>query len=338
VNLLGEHTDYTGGLVLPLAIDRTTRAVASRRFDGIFEIVSSQEREPFRTSAREAPAPSETRWANYVLGVIAELWDRADLRGGARIQIDGDIPFGAGLSSSASLMVACGKALDELFDGGLTDLELAKACRRAEHRFAGVRCGIMDHMAAAVSTPGHALLLDCESLQTRAVPFPDVAVFVVHSGIRHALADTDYNRRVSECERVLMEAASWSWRADISTAELDGLLRRLPEPLDRRARHVILENKRVEEGAELLERGDVEAFGRLMYASHASLRDLYEVSCPELDRIVEALRPVAFGAKMTGAGFGGAVVALVARDRLEAARAAVAHAPLALVCVPYRGS
>lgn len=326
VNLLGEHTDYTGGLVLPLAIDRATEVEAQRRDDGVIELLSASEAAPVRVAARR-PGPGTVRWANYVLGVVAEFWDRADLRGGFTLRISGDVPVGAGLSSSASLMVACARALNELYGCGVAPMDLAQACLRAERTFAGVQCGLMDQAAAALSIPGCALFLDCRTLEHRPIRLPETAVIVLHSGVRHDLAASGYNKRVAECAGALARLPGRACLGECvpeDLAKLEGMERR-------RVEHVVRENARVREGAAALEQGDLAAFGRLMVASHASLRDLYEVSCPELDALVEAVRPWAWGAKMTGAGFGGAVVALAPADRMRP----VAAAAQTFVCRPF---
>ncbi len=346
VNLLGEHTDYSGGRVLPVAINRTTLVRARSRSDGrirIFsESISESPSNPLEHPADRKPAPVKAGWANYVLGVMAQLWDRADLAGGVELDISGDVPLGAGLSSSASLTVACARALNELYDCGLSPLEIAKACRAAEREFARVQCGIMDQAAAALSVPGHALFLDCATLEHRSVLLPKVAILVAHSGIRHALAETAYNERVAECEEILRHAKPAKSLADLKPADLETLGPALSETLGRRATHVVLENDRVRRGVRALESGEIAAFGNLMFESHESLRDLYEVSCPELDRIVEALRPVSFGAKMTGAGFGGAVVALVdparTREAVSALPGSLQHWILAPVQPSRRAS
>jgi len=331
VNLLGEHTDYSGGLVLPLAIDQGTHVRADRRDDGLIQISSSVAEAPVRLSASSCPVAGAQRWANYVLGTIAELWQYADFSGGLELRIRGDLPLGAGLSSSASLGVACAKALDSLYDCGRSDLQLAQACQQAEHRFAGVECGIMDHAAAALAQPGQALLLDCQTLAHQIVLLPEVVVVVIHSGISHALAVSGYNERVGECRAVLQRMPGCAALGELTPADLPEVRRRVDGTLRRRAEHVILENARVRTALPLLEAQDLAGFGRLMFESHASLRDNYEVSCAELDAIVEAVRSEVYGAKMTGAGFGGAVVALVARDRLDCLRARVGQWPFTVV-------
>lgn len=290
VNLLGEHTDYTGGLVLPVAIDRFVEASLTPRHDRVLRVqaVSLGAEATFRLE--DTPPPPvrhpEQRWANYILGVVAELWSLTDLRGGFDLTLTSDLPSGAGLASSAALAVSIAYAIRGAYGIEATDLQLAQAAQRAEHRYAGVQCGLMDQAVCALGRRNRALLLDCASLKTELVPFefPDVVIAVVDSGVRHELAASEYNRRVEECRR--------------------------NDP--RRMQHVRTENERVRQGVERLKRGDLEGFGRLMYESHHSLSQVFEVSCPELDTIVQACEAAgAIGAKMSGAGFGGAVVALV---------------------------
>lgn len=334
VNLLGEHTDYTGGLVLPLAIDRHTRVEASARSDGVIKIASTAEPSAVSAPADQCPEPGPVTWTSYVLGVIAELWDSLDLGGGVSLCIDGNIPLGAGLGSSASLSVASARALNDLFGCDLDALTLAQACQRAEQRFAHVQCGLMDQAAASLSEPGHALLLDCQRLTWQPVAMPEVAVVIAHSGIRHALAFSAYNQRVEECRKALDALPHRHCLGEATPGDLEAASPGLGPTVQRRLEHVVRENQRVRQGVELLRAGDLKQFGSLMRASHASLRDLYQVSCPELDALVERLEPHAWGAKMTGAGFGGAVVALVDPDQVPAVRQALADVPQLLVCRP----
>jgi galactokinase len=322
VNLLGEHTDYSGGMVLPMALDLAVTATASRREDGVIALTSDRfPGEVLRFSADSPPPPGGVRWARYALGVVAEIWPRADLRGGFDLRIESALPMGAGLGSSASLAVACAKALNNLFGCGLGSFQLALACQRAERCYAGVACGLMDQAAAALLSPGEALVLDCRTLDWTRLPLPRLALAVVPSGVSHALAESGYNQRVAECSE--LETRLGRSLGELSPARLPDLRRGLPAPLDRRLTHVLDENARVRAGVTFLASGDLPAFGRLMFDSHASLRDLHEVSCPELDALVERLRPFVHGAKMTGAGFGGAVVALLAPERVQALRASV---------------
>ncbi|MBW3573580.1 MAG: galactokinase [Actinobacteria bacterium] len=299
VNLIGDHTDYTGGLVLPMAIEWGTTVEVERGADRV-ELRSSAKQQPALIDLDVAdPAAVEPAWARYVAGVVAVLRPRT----GATGTVQTTLPVGAGLSSSASLEVAVALALG--FEG--TELELALACQEAEHLASGVPCGIMDQLASAAGVEGSALLIDCTSLVVTPVPVPDaVEVVVVDSGVSRTLAGSAYAERRAECEAAaqLLGPLREASLADVESLE-DHVLRR-------RARHVVSENGRVLGFAELLAAGDVAAAGALMAASHASLRDDMEVSTPALDRLVGELSttPGVYGARLTGAGFGGCVVAL----------------------------
>jgi len=299
VNLIGDHTDYTGGWALPMAIEWGTTVDVERRGDRV-ELTSPEEPAPAVVALDVAdPRAVEPAWARYVAGVVAVV--RPDV--GAVGTVRTTLPVGAGLSSSAALEVAVALALG--FEG--TPHELALACQRAEHLAAGVPSGVMDQLASALGQDGHALLMDFSSLEVVPVPMPaGVDVVVVHSGQARALAGSAYAERRAQCE---------------AAAEVIGPLRdatefhivRLEDPvLRRRARHVVTENRRVLEFSDCLWTGDLAGAGRLMAASHASLADDFDVSTPELDALVEELTaaPGVYGARLTGAGFGGCVVAL----------------------------
>ncbi len=197
VNLLGEHTDYSGGLVLPLALDRSLEPLACRRRDGIMRIEAPMVGGSAEISARSIPQIQKENWLNYILGVVAELWTRGDLGDGFDLLVEGNLPSGAGLASSAALSVGAAYALSAIFDLRVSDLDLILAAQRAEHKYAGVQCGIMDQAASALSRRGHALLIDCRTLEMRPVPFGDsgILVAVCHTGVKHALAESEYNRR-----------------------------------------------------------------------------------------------------------------------------------------------
>lgn len=301
VNLIGDHTDYAGGLVLPMAIEWGTTVEVERGGDRVV-LGSSVEPEPAVIGLDVAdPASVDPAWARYVAGVVAVLRPPA----GATGSVESSLPVGAGLSSSAALEVAVALALG--FEG--TPLELALACQQAEHRASGVPSGVMDQLASAAGVAGHALLIDCTSLEVTPVSVPDtVEVVVVDSGARRTLAGSAYAERRSDCEAAarLIGPLREATLADVAALD-DDVVRR-------RARHVVSENQRVARFAELLGSGDLTEAGELMAASHASLRDDMEVSTPALDHLVAELAATSgvYGARLTGGGFGGCVVALAA--------------------------
>lgn len=322
VNLLGEHTDYNEGYVLPTPLPLRTWVAAGRRF-GEVEVYSTA----FDELVRPSPdGPRRGHWSDYVAGCVWSLRRAGHTVPGARLWVASEVPPGAGVSSSAALEVAVLRALRALFRLPLDDLSLARLAQAAEVEYVGVRCGIMDQLCASVGLAGHALFLDTRTLHSGQVPLPaDHRVVVVDSGVPRRLAEAGYNRRRAECE----EAARLLGVRTLRDAGPDDLPRvqALREPLRRRARHVVTENARVLQGVQALRAGDAPAFGRLMVASHRSLRDDFEVSTPELDRLVDAcLAAGAAGARLTGAGFGGAVVALVAQAQLDDFRAQVSRA------------
>ena len=329
VNLIGEHTDYNDGFVMPVAIDlRTSVAVAPRtdrhlrlRSLNLGESIDFRLPELGEESLRTHPMG---HWADYVCGVAVTL-ERAGLRlTGADLLVHGAVPIGSGLSSSAALEVAAGLALLASAGHTLPGSELARLCQRAENDYVGMRCGIMDQFTSSCGRAGHAILLDCHSLEHRLLAMPDVQVVVCNTMIRHRLAGGEYNRRRAECEealRLLRDAApDLGALRDVSLELLQSQRQRMPQAVYRRALHVVSENQRVLEAAAALDRRDLEIFGRLLGESHRSLRDDFEVSCDELDLMVRLAAGAegVFGARMTGGGFGGCTVNLVRTDCVEA--------------------
>jgi galactokinase len=337
VNLIGEHTDYNDGFVMPIALDRDTWVAAAPRADRRLVVRSREygETVTIDLDAEDGSDGWQNHWSCYIRGVGRTLDrgpERAALRTdgekagvpGADLMIASDVPIGAGLSSSAALEVACGFALLDLA-GAPIDLDhLARAAQRAEHDFAGTRCGIMDQTIACHGRAEAVLWLDTRSLDRRWLLLPPrVRVLVCNTMVRHELASGEYNARRADCEAGVAVLAGQrpSVRAlrDVTLADLDAVSDRLSERVSRRCRHVITENARVVQAAEALENRDVHRVGALMNESHDSLRRDYEVSCTELDTMVAIARALAgvHGARMTGGGFGGCVVALV--DRAAAA-------------------
>ena len=313
VNLVGEHTDYNGGPVLPIAIAQRTTAVVGPGADndeGVLEAVSTRDRQVVRVRWQEALPDG---WAAYVAGVLRELWalEVRPRNGSARIAIASDVPIGAGLSSSAALTVSVAKA----FAPNLTPRQIAGVAFRAEHDHVGVRCGVMDQTIAALGKRDHALLFECASLEARQIPFK-ARLVLVDTGVRHDLAASSFNQRRAECEeavkRLKIELPELVWLASWRAEWLPRLKRALREPLRSRAVHVVSETARTRFGAQLLEQGKLKQFGKLLYESHESCRRLYECSAPELDTVVAAAkRAGALGARLTGAGWGGAAIVLL---------------------------
>ncbi len=317
VNILGGHVDYNDGYVLPAAIDRDAAVAARRRSDGHFLVVADDLDESDRFDVDDVadgvPRASARGWRAYVRGVVALLRERGVNLDGAELTIAGDVPRGSGLASSAALELSVARALLGLAGTTLPGAELAALGRRAETIWAGVQCGIMDQMVAALGRRGHALFLDCRSLAYSHVPLPPgVRLVAVDSGVRRDVGGSAYNRRVEECREAARLLGVRSLR-DVALHDLEAAADAMPTTLYRRARHVVDEIHRTFWGAQALTEGDVARVGALVDASHDSLRDNYEVSTPELDRLVEIQRaqPGVLGARMLGAGFGGSTLALV---------------------------
>jgi len=328
VNLIGEHTDYNDGFVLPLGVDRYVYFLVRRGEDGLARIYSLNFAELKEFRVDRLPG-RDGSWGDYLQGIVKELRGRSrgrDREGGGGIEegfegaIYGDIPMGAGLGSSAALEVAVAYGLSRIFGLDIPGLELVKLCQRAENDFVGANCGIMDQYVSFYARRGKALFLDTRALTHQLVDLPleEVGILVVDTGVKHSLASSEYNRRRRECEESvrLLRRYIGGLRAlrDLTPQLLDRYGQALPDRLRRRARHVLEENLRVEQAVQALNRGDMATVGRLLFASHESLRELYEVSSPELDFLVELARGEGIlGARMTGAGFGGATIHLLPR-------------------------
>ena len=330
VNLIGEHTDYNDGYVLPAAIGREVLMAVRPRPDRMVRAMSLQAEEPAEFSLDNIGFDTQVRWSNYLRGV-AFLLEESDHRlEGMDALITSTVPVGSGLSSSAALEVCTGLALAAISGLELGPVELALLCQRAENEFVGVPCGIMDQFICVLAQQGNALQIDCRTLDYRPVPVgAEAAVVIVDSGVRRQLAGSEYHTRREQCEegvRLLREHLP-QMRAlrDVSLEDLERWGGELPEVVGARCRHVVSENERVVESTEALREGDLARFGKLMVASHCSLRDDYQVSCPELDVLVELAMaaPGAYGSRLTGAGFGGCTVSLVAREQASAFMRAV---------------
>ncbi|WKD30798.1 galactokinase [Streptomyces xanthophaeus] len=336
VNLIGEHTDYNDGFVLPFALPQRTEVAVARRTDRILRVHSADvpagavtldlaDLDPAR------PPQGDASWAAYPAGVVWALLDAGLPVGGADLHVRSDVPAGAGLSSSAALEVATGLALTDLYGITLTRPELAALARRAENAYVGVPCGIMDQTASACATEGHALHLDTRSLEQRHIPFDCAAaglrLLVIDTRVKHALADGAYGRRRASCHRAAGALGLPALR-DLPYEELEQALARLDDPVQRkRARHVVTENERVLKIEALLRAGRLRETGPLLTQGHLSLRDDYEVSCPELDLAVATANAAgAYGSRMTGGGFGGSALSLIDADAERSVTRAVTDA------------
>jgi galactokinase len=338
VNLIGEHLDYNEGHVLPVGIDRSIMVAFAPRQDGRVRLLSLDFEQASAFDLEDIQRDPDAPWSDYVRGVAWALREAGHRLSGLDAALQGDVPVGAGLSSSAALEVAALGAFGAASGLRLERRDLALLGQRAENGFVGVACGIMDQMAAALSRAGHALLIDCRSLEYEAVPLPledsgsggsaGLRMVVADSGVRRALLNSQYNLRRQECQQAAeLVATAITDRPvtalrDVRPEDLVRHADSLPPNVLKRARHVVEEERRVLLSVEALRTGDVEAFGEMLDASHRSLRDDYEVSCPELDLLVELAwaQPGVLGSRLTGAGFGGCTVSLVRAEAVEAFR------------------
>jgi galactokinase len=332
VNLIGEHTDYNDGFVLPCAINFQTVVAIQPRPDARVRVVASDYGNAMDEFWIDTPIAHKARppWANYVRGVLQMMRESGMPALGANLAIAGDVPRGAGLSSSASLEVAVAQAFKMVHGlASFSPTDIAQVAQRAENVFVGCQCGIMDQLISARGEAGHALLIDCRSLDARPVPVPDdLAVMIVHSNVQRGLVDSEYNLRREQCETAARHLGVPALR-DATLAQLEAQRGHLDEVTWRRARHIITENTRTLAAAQALAVGDLRDMGRLMAASHASMRDDFEITVPAIDRLVAILQAAigeVGGARMTGGGFGGCVVALLPSAQVDAASDAVARA------------
>ena len=318
VNLIGEHTDYNDGFVMPSAIGFKARVAIAPREDRRLVLHSEEFPEQFEFDVEHLPKKRLGSWCDYVVGVASVLQQVGATVHGANLLVRGEVPIGAGLSSSAALEVASALAFMSLNGAIFPMPQVAKLCQRAENTFVGARVGIMDQFVSCLGKAGHALLLDCRSLEFKLIPIPDnVRLVICNTMVKHENAGGEYNRRREECDLGVKALSQWrpGIRAlrDVSLPQLEEHSRDLPAIIYQRCTHVVSENQRVHESEAALLSGDLQKFGQLMQASHRSLRDLYQVSCPELDAMVEAAEALRgwWGGRMTGGGFGGCTVNLV---------------------------
>jgi len=313
VNIIGEHTDYNDGYVLPFAVNKFIVCAIKKREDKKIRIFSNLFKEIDEFEIKDLENRSEKFWVNYPKGVMWILKKQGYEFSGVDIFLDSNLPVGAGLSSSAAIEMATLNAVASVNGINIDKKTMARLGQKAENEFVGVRCGIMDQFTSALGKKEHAILLDTMTLEYKYVPLKlgNYGFLIINTNVKHSLASGEYNLRRSQCEKILKLLQRKSFR-DLKLDDLDGL----PELLRRRATHVLTENMRVIESVEALENEDIKKLGKLLYESHESLRDLYEVSCKELDFVVDFLKENGIvGARMVGGGFGGSVLALV--DNVE---------------------
>jgi galactokinase len=332
VNLIGEHTDYNDGFVMPAAIEFYSYAAIGERADHTLSVYSEQFHQSVEFSIAHLAGPPRKHWSDYVRGVAAVLRDEGYPLRGANLVIDGQVPIGSGLSSSAAIEVTTALALTSL--GGVTIplLEVARLCQRAENTYTGARCGIMDQFVSCFGKQDHALMLDCRSLEATYLQLsPNVCLVICNTMVRHELATGEYNERRASCERVVETIAKFrpEVRAlrDLTLEDLEHYQNQISSVDFRRCRHVVTENDRVKDAKAALESADLARFGELMYLSHDSLDQDYEVTCRELNIMVKLAREFegVYGARMTGGGFGGCTITLVESKVVPEFQATVAR-------------
>ena len=332
VNLIGEHTDYNDGFVMPAAIDFSTWAKVSPLATRKLQIFSENYGEEIEVDLDDPALAARAHWSDYPIGVAVVLERAGHRLRGAKLQLRGEVPIGSGLSSSAAIEVATACALVGNSGLEIERRELALLCQRAENEFVGARVGIMDQFVSLFGEEQKALLLDCRSLEYRLLPLPDnVRLIICNTMVKHALASSAYNERRAQCEAGVKHLGQFlpgiTALRDVTIEQLEQYREGLPDVVYRRCRHVITENARVLAAGEALERGDLNRFGQLMAESHASLRDDYEVSVKELDLMVALAGTVdgVYGARMTGGGFGGCTVNILRTEMVENFRAHIAR-------------
>lgn len=325
VNIIGEHTDYNNGFVLPAAIDKAVYMAVSLREDNQINLVAKDLGENFSVSLEDVKPVGKADWPNYILGAAAQFQKNGLLQKGFNAVLTSDVPIGAGLSSSAAVECATVFALNELLHTNLDRITMVQMAQKAEHEYAGVMCGIMDQFASMMGKKDHVIKLDCSSLEYEYVPFrlEGVKVLLLNTNVKHSLASSEYNIRRQECEKAV--ALIQSHLPDIKT------LRQVTEPMldqyvlpeskliDKRSRYIVQEMQRLHGGCDDLRKGDIKALGKKMFSTHDGLSQMYEVSCKELDWLANAVRnkKTVIGARMMGGGFGGCTINLVQEEAIE---------------------
>ena len=331
VNIIGEHTDYNDGFVMPCAINFGTAVSGTKRDDQIWNVYAVDLDETDEFSLNVEIPKSEHKWANYVRGVVKFIQERyPHFQQGANLVISGNVPLSSGLSSSAALEVAVGKFCQQLGDLPLSHTDIALNGQKAENQFVGANCGNMDQLISALGQENHLLMIDCRSLETTTTPVPqDVAVIIVNSNVPHDLVTGEYNTRRQQCEEAAKFFGVKALR-DVSVEQFrkkEAELTALSPLAAKRARHVVTENQRVLDAVEALKKNDLTRLGELMGESHDSMRDDFEITVPQIDYLVELAQLVigkSGGARMTGGGFGGCIVALAPHDKVDAVRKIIA--------------
>jgi len=324
VNLIGEHIDYSGGHVLPVAVDRSIFLSASIRNDRLLKFKSLNFNKEIVRSLDDITFRKEDDWANYPKGVVKLLQDSGHRLQGMDLLYEGNIPIGAGLSSSAAIELVTCYAFCSLCSINMKREDMALLCQKAENEFVGMRCGIMDQFIISLGQKGHALFLNCQNLNYELIPFKtnNVSIVVGNTNKKRNLVNSEYNKRRKDCEdglEILRKYLDVGYLCDVTPLQFEEYRGKLPDIIRRRCEHAVYENERVKKSVSALKKNDIDAFGNLLMESHNSLRDLYEVSCPELDIMVEESLKVegVFGSRLTGAGFGGCTLSLVRNDRAE---------------------
>ena len=324
INIIGEHTDYNNGYVLPAAIDKAISVAVNKRDDGIIKIYSTQYNELYECSVA-ALVKSNKNWVNYIIGVADQLLKKDYVITGFNMVVDGDVPLGAGLSSSAALECAVVFALNELFQLKIDKLEMVKLAQKAEHEFAGVLCGIMDMFASMYGKPEYAIKLDCRSLEYEYVPLklPGHKLLLFNTNVKHNLASSAYNERRAQCESgvalVAKHIASVKSLRDVTAQMLEQYVLPVDELIYKRCNYVVKENLRLLQACENLNKGNMRELGRNMFDTHKGLSEDYEVSCKESDLLVDLVKnnEAVLGARMMGGGFGGCTLNLVNENEIE---------------------
>jgi galactokinase len=324
VNIIGEHTDYNDGFVLPAAIDKSIFVAVAKREDSTISLFSKEFNDGFKIEISDLK-PSEKQWANYILGVVAQILKKNLTISGFELMIDGDVPIGAGLSSSAAVECATAFALNELFQLNIDKLDMVKMAQKAEHEYAGVMCGIMDQFASMFGKADSVIQLDCRSLDYKYAPFKmeGIKIVLLNTNVKHSLSSSEYNVRRQQCEEgVLLVRKKYPNVLNLRDVNID-MLNETVAPIDpiiyNRCKYVVEENQRLLDASKALEQGDIVTLGQKMFGSHKGLSVEYEVSCKELDFLVDQVRnnPNVLGARMMGGGFGGCTINLVKEEAVE---------------------